>query len=43
MGVEWGQERSPEGKENELKYAASGGGGWGDFLESTRDWDVRDS
>jgi hypothetical protein len=29
MGGRERQERSPEGQENEWKYAADGGGGWG--------------
>ena len=34
----WGrQERSPEGQQNEWKYATSGGRRWGDSLESSRD------
>jgi hypothetical protein len=31
------QERSPEGQQNEWKYATSGGGRWVDTLECTRD------
>jgi hypothetical protein len=33
----WGQERSPENKQNEWKYAGSEGERWGDPLENTRE------
>jgi hypothetical protein len=36
-GGKGGQERSPDGQENEWKYAASGGGRLEDPLGSTRD------
>jgi len=32
-----GQEKSPEGQQNEWKYATFRGGRWGNHLESSRD------